>query len=581
MTQSKHMILREALRLTRPFWPTIAMSISIGMLGGLATTWLLATINAALNAPEGLTVPLLFRFAGLCVLSVVGGAVAGIGNSFVGQKIVAALRKDISARILRAPIATIEQRRPHRLLAILAGDIDTISAFTSSFSGYAVAFVVTISGLAYLFYLSPVVFMFATAAAGLGVAINVYSKRSLIRDFENVRNAHDDLQKQYRAITDGAKELRINRTRRAHVHGLSLSNAVDRIANLRTRAMRQFWIVDAATAMIFFALIGLLLVTQSLVGIDASVISSAMLVLLYIKGPINQLVGALPMFGQAEVALRRIAALTEDFADTELKLDDALEYGKSPVRSIELRDASYVFPPAEPGDDGFALGPINLTIEAGETLFIIGENGSGKTTLIKLLLGLYHPTSGALLFNGEPVRDTELDAYRQHFSAVFSDYFLFEGLLADDATSTTKAVEYLERMEIAHKVAIKDNGFSTIDLSTGQRKRLALIHAYIEQRPIVMLDEWAADQDPAFRRIYYTELLPELKAQGKTLIIVSHDDRYFEAADRVIRLECGKVTEDKRLTRPIGIATAAQVSSSTPVAEGMIVARNRLVQSVL
>jgi putative pyoverdin transport system ATP-binding/permease protein len=307
-------------------------------------------------------------------------------------------------------------------------------------------------------------------------------------------------------------------------------------------------------------LIGLLLVTQDLIGIDASVISSVILILLYIKGPINQLVGALPMFVQAEVALHHISALTEDLVDTDLALDDAQEYGRRPVTSIELRNVSYVFAPTEPADDGFALGPVNLTIEGGETLFIIGENGSGKTTLIKLLLGLYRPTSGTLLFNGEPVRDEELDSYRQHFSAVFSDYFLFENLLAEDASSGTTAVEYLERMEIAHKVALKDNNFSTIDLSTGQRKRLALIHAYIEQRPIIMLDEWAADQDPAFRRSYYTELLPELKAQGKTLIIVSHDDRYFEAADRVIRLESGKIAEDKRLIRHVGIATAAQVS---------------------
>ncbi len=561
MALTRRTILGEMLCLIGPFWPVIAFSAAIGTASGLATAWLLATINAGLNSPDGLTTPLVFRFVVLCTLSIGGSAVTGIGNSFMGQKIIAALRKDISARILRASIATIEQQRPHRLLAILTGDVDTVSNFTLNFSSYAVAFAVTVGCFVYLFCLSPGGFLLSVAATVLGIAINFYSKRNWIRDYESVRSAQDDLQKQYRAITDGAKELRVNRARRAHVHGLLLSSAVDRIADLRIRASRQFWITDATASAIFFVMIGFLLSFQRLFGIDPSVISGVIIVLLYIKGPINQLVAALPVFGQAEVSFRRIAALTQDLSETDLALDNTQEYGRCPVHSIELRDAFYLFAPTEPDREGFALGPINLRIDGGETLFIVGENGSGKTTLVKLLLGLYHPTSGALLFNGEPVHDTELDAYRQHFSAVFSDYFLFDSLLAEDGTPTKKAINYLERLEIAHKVAIKDDRFSTVDLSTGQRKRLALIHAYLERRPIMMFDEWAADQDPTFRRIYYTEMLPEMKAQGKTLIVISHDDRYFEAADRVIRLERGKIAEDKRRVQPVYGAAEMQVST--------------------
>ncbi len=539
---SRSGLFREVLHLLRPFWPITLFSTVMGTLGGLATAWLLATINTSLHSGDGVTISLLARFAGLCVLSVGGSAISGVGNSIIGQKVIAALRKDISARILRAPISAIEQQHSYRLMAVLTGDVDTVSAFTFNFAGYAVAFAIVLGSIAYLLILSPLVFLMVLAATVLGIGINIYAKRGWIKDYEGVRSAADDLQKQYRAIIDGAKELLLSRERRLRVHKLLLSGAADRIADLKTRAMRLFWIADAAGSAIFFVVIGLLLAAQHSLGLDASVISGTVLVLLYVKGPVEQIANGLPALGQAQVSFRRIAALSADFSAHEAALRE--QTGKTALlgRSIELRDVRYEFP------GGFALGPVNLTLHRGETLFIVGENGSGKTTLIKLLLGLYTPTSGQLLLDGEAVSEDRLDDYRQLFSAVFSDYFLFDDLLTDDEKLTAQANDYLDRLEIAHKVRVENGVFTTTDLSTGQRKRLALVHAYLEQRPVMMFDEWAADQDPTFRRVFYTELLPDLKRQGKTLIVVSHDDRYFEAADRVIRLEAGKIVEERTIT---------------------------------
>jgi putative ATP-binding cassette transporter len=535
--------LHQVLSLLRPFWAITVFATVVGTLSGLATAWLLATINEGLHAPDGISAGLLLRFAGLCAISVVGSTIAGIGNSVIGQRIIAALRKDISARVLRAPIATIEKRRSHRLLAVLTDDVDTVSAFTFNFSGYVIAFAIVFGGFAYLAVLSVGVFALALAAVGLGVAISRYSTRGWTRDYEQVRDRQDDLQKQYRAITDGAKELRLNKRRRARVHGTLLAKAADDIAALKIHAMRLFWAAEAISGAIFFLVIGLLLALRQDFAIDGAVISGAVLVLLYIKGPVDQVVACLPVLSEAQVAFRRIAALTSDFRDPDLSLDDSGTAALPPLRRIELRQASYAFPAGD-GSPGFTLGPIDLSIAAGQALFIIGENGSGKTTLIELLLGLYEPTSGTLLYNGAPLRRQQLDAYRQLFSAVFSDYFLFDDLVVGDGAAAADATDYLEHLELAHKVAIQDGAFTTTDLSTGQRKRLALIHAYLEQRPVMMFDEWAADQDPTFRRIFYTELLPALKQQGKSLIVVSHDDRYFDAADRIIRLHHGKLVED-------------------------------------
>jgi putative ATP-binding cassette transporter len=107
-----------------------------------------------------------------------------------------------------------------------------------------------------------------------------------------------------------------------------------------------------------------------------------------------------------------------------------------------------------------------------------------------------------------------------------------------------RAHEYLERLHLNHKVTIKDGVFSTTQLSQGQRKRLALLCAYIEDRPFYLFDEWASDQDPLFKEVFYTQLLPELRSLGKAVLVITHDDRYFGVADRLIKLDYGRIKGD-------------------------------------
>ncbi|WP_267548961.1 cyclic peptide export ABC transporter [Rhizobium rhizogenes] len=552
----RQVLLREFVRLLRPFLVLMVIATIIGIVGGLATAWLLSAINDGLHGDEGVTWQLLARFAALCAVSVGGTAIAGAVNSVVGQKIIAALRKDISARILRAPIASLEQQRAHRLMSVLTNDVDTVSAFTFNFSGYAIALAVIIGSFAYLLSLSVLVFLMAIVSLAVGILINIISRRVWIRDYQGVRVAQDELQKQYRAVIDGAKELKISRPRRIRVHGMLLSGAADNIAALKSRAMRLYWIADGAGAGVFFVVIGLLIAGRNMLGIDATVITGAVIVLLYVKGPVEQIASALPVFDQARIAFGRIAALSAEFAQHEPNIDmtypGVVVPGAPAIRSIELRGVSYDFS----GDTAasFALGPIDLTIHSGEMLFIVGENGSGKTTLVKLLLGLYTPQAGEILLDGEAVTPEGRDDYRQLFSTIFSDYYLFDDLAY--GALPEEAAPHLQRLGIAHKVSIDGDRFSTTDLSTGQRKRLALVQAWLERRPVIVTDEWAADQDPDFRRVFYEELLPEMKRQGRTLIVVSHDDRYFHVADRIIHMANGQIVVS-RLTQEEGAKEAA------------------------
>jgi putative ATP-binding cassette transporter len=196
-------------------------------------------------------------------------------------------------------------------------------------------------------------------------------------------------------------------------------------------------------------------------------------------------------------------------------------------------------------DDHFMLGPIDLTFRPGELVFLVGGNGSGKSTLAKVITGLYPPAGGEIRLNGRRIDEHNRDDYRQYFSAVFSDYFLFDRIVGVGGNGADeRARDYLVRLHLDHKVSIAEGEFSTTQLSQGQRKRLALLCAYLEDRPFYVFDEWASDQDPLFKEVFYTQLLPELRSRGKAVLVITHDDRYFGCADRLIRLDYGKITRE-------------------------------------
>jgi len=538
--------LHELTQILRPFWPLLLVSTVLGILGGLSITGLLATINHALHAEGGASRGVLLGFAGLCVMALLGSVISDIGTNYVGQHVIARLRKSLGLKILSAPIDQLERYRSHRLIPVLTHDVDTISDFAFAFAPLAVSASVTLGCLVYLVQLSPGMFLTTTLAILLGSVAQYYARARGIKGFFEARDLEDDLQKHYRSIAEGAKELRINRPRRQRLLSDSIEGTADSICRKQVSAINQFVVAKGVGSTLFFIVIGVALGFQAMwPSTSTATLSGFILVLLYMKGPLEHLLGTLPGISRAQVAFRRVAELSERFASPEPHLQDANDKPlPTQIDSIELRDVQYRYP-SEDGASGFAIGPVNLSMRKGEIVFIVGENGGGKTTLIKLLLGLYVPQSGSLLLDGKPVDETGRDDYRQLFTTVLSDFFLFEDLVQQGADVPPEAMVYLERLEIAHKVRIEDGRFSTLDLSTGQRKRLALLQAWTENRPVLVFDEWAADQDPTFRRIFYTELLPDLQRLGKTIVVISHDDRYFDAADTLLRIENGRLVQHR------------------------------------
>ncbi|WP_024619341.1 cyclic peptide export ABC transporter [Pseudomonas kilonensis] len=542
MSQPKRGVINELFTLLKPFRLIVIGAILLGMVGGLSVTVLLATINKVLHAESGLSHTVVGVFAGLCLLALVSSICSDIGTNYVGQKIIAKLRKELGEKVLSAPIQQIERYRSHRLIPVLTHDVDTISDFAFAFAPLAISLTVTLGCMGYLAMLSWPMFLMMVVAIIIGTVVQYIARGRGIKGFMEARDSEDELQKHYNAIAEGAKELRIHRPRRHRMFVSGIEHTADKICDTQIRSVNIFVIAKTFGSMLFFVVIGLALALQSLwPSADKAVMSGFVLVLLYMKGPLEHLIGTLPIVSRAQIAFRRIAELSEQFSSPEphLLLNDQGQ-PKTPVQTLELSNVTYSFPAVE-GATPFRLGPVNLKIDQGDIVFIVGENGCGKTTLIKLLLGLYAPQQGEIRLNDHAVTAVTRDDYRQLFTTIFADYYLFDDIVQGDTHIPDDANQYLQRLEIAHKVSVRDGAFTTTDLSTGQRKRLALVNAWLEERPVLVFDEWAADQDPTFRRIFYTELLPDLKRLGKTIIVISHDDRYFDVADQLVRMEAGRV----------------------------------------
>jgi putative ATP-binding cassette transporter len=295
----------------------------------------------------------------------------------------------------------------------------------------------------------------------------------------------------------------------------------------------------------FFAIGFVLFVLPKLLTLSPQALAGYILTFTYLMTPMDDIVNNFPVISRANISFLKIESLGLSLAD-RAEVSTAPAAIASDWHRLELKAVTYPYG-NEQDDSSFTLGPIDLVFQPGELVFMVGGNGSGKSTLAKLITGLYIPETGEILLDGQPITNENREWYRQHFAVVFSDFYLFERLLGvDRGNGGAIAQDYLKQLRLDHKVTIADGRFSTTALSQGQRKRLALLTAYLEDRPIYLFDEWAADQDPIFKEFFYTELLSKLKAKEKTVLVISHDDHYFHLGDRIIKLDQGQVEYDKK-----------------------------------
>jgi cyclic peptide transporter len=279
-------------------------------------------------------------------------------------------------------------------------------------------------------------------------------------------------------------------------------------------------------------------------AIEPFVITNFIIILLYLIAPINEILQAIPAVMQFKVAWKRIRQFLKEIPAGAGINASPPEFRAVKIDTFRVEGIKFTYKD-ESEQDGFTVGPIDLEVRGGQILFIIGGNGGGKTTLAKLLCGLYEPDEGRVLIDNDAVRGIRLSEY---FSAVFSPVYLFEKIYNVDLSGKQGIIrEYLKILKLENKVEIDGNKYSTINLSGGQRKRLALLQCYLEDSPIYLFDEWAADQDPEYRNFFYRTLLPEMKRSGKIVIAITHDDHYFDVADMVLEVKDGQIRQRQHL----------------------------------
>jgi putative pyoverdin transport system ATP-binding/permease protein len=558
-------LLAYLLRLSKdiPYARVSIVLIAVaGAVSGIASTGMMALITQSLTRQGTSGAVLPWLFLALCV--------ALPSFRFLSQKLLidltqrslVKLRLRLTRAILGAPLRHLEKVGPHRLLATLTNDINVIVDSISAIPLLLMHMTIVVSCLIYLGWLSRPVLLEVFGFIVLGV---ITYQLPVLRAFAHLklaRDLYDSLVKQIRALTEGTKELKMHRGRRQ-----AFVREVERSALAFQEENRAGSIIFAGAASwgqaLVYMVLGLLVYAlPRFQHTDLRTLLSFTVILFQLMGPLEVLMNTLPQLGRASVSARNVDEM--GFAlESENREREAA--GERPVTPdwgrLELCGVTHSYR-RENAEESFLLGPIDLAFEPGELVFLVGGNGSGKTTLAKLILGLYAPEAGEVRLAGEPIGDDNREEYREHFSVVFSDFFVFEKLLGLDADALDDdARQYLRRLLLEQKVQVRDGVLSTIDLSQGQRKRLALMTAYLEDRPIYLFDEWAADQDPVFKEVFYLILLPELKSRGKTVFVISHDDHYFHVADRILKLDYGKIESDLPATVWTAAAAAGPVSA--------------------
>jgi putative ATP-binding cassette transporter len=522
---------------------SVAFAMAVGFAGGAASAGLIALIQHALAA--GATTALVAAFAGLCAVVLITKIVSQALLIRLGHQAVHDLYLHLSRRVLAVPLRALEEFGPHRVLALLTEDVPAIANALLGISILGINVAILFCCLAYLAWLSPAVFAGLMASLVVGAATYLWAVGHANRYLKRAREGQDELLHHFRGLTEGAKELKLHRPRRLGFLTQLLEPTCDRLRDDLDTGMIVYAAAASWGQLLFFVAIALVLFAlPGWIALDAGTLAGAVLTTLYTASPLEAIMGWLPAIGQARVSLRKVDDATALGGEAHAA-DEAVALPEPTGRAvIELAGVTHTYH-REGEDGGFLLGPIDLTLRPGEVVFLVGGNGSGKTTLAKVLAGLYAPEAGEVRLNGRPVTAADREAYRQHFAAVFADFYLFERLVGLGRPDLdAQAAHYLRHLRLDKKVTVRGGAFSTTELSQGQRKRLALLTAYLEDRPVYLFDEWAADQDPVFKKVFYTQLLPELKARGKAVLVISHDERYFGVADRVVRLDYGKLAPD-------------------------------------
>ncbi len=513
----------------------------MAVLSGATNAAILVVVNKAVEdtANGSHTTQLLLLFAIVFALYLLTRRYVLIVTAKEIEQVLHKIRVRIADQIRKADLLKLEGIGRSEIFSVMQRETATIShARVPSVLAIQASILFFFSDI-YLFWLSAPAFVVFNGLVFTGIWASMKRRRQLSAQLKHSLASSNKLFDTLIYVLDGFKEVRINTARNEDIFE-RIRQRSDLATASTTQAEIEFSnLAVFSQATFHLSLASMVFLLPELAPGYHDVAVKVVAAFLFIMGPLFQIVNTFPELLKAEAA-----AITVD--RMEQRLADAVSERETDVppissfRELKLEDLEFRF--ADPKvSHPFTVGPINLTVKAGETLFLAGGNGSGKSTLLKLLIALYRPHSGCLKVDDVVIDASNEEAYQNLFSIIFSDFYLFDQLYGIPDADEDKVNALIDDLGLTGKTRLVDGEFETLDLSTGQRKRLALLVSMMEDKPICVYDEWAAEQDPSFRKRFYREILPELKAQGKTIIAVTHDDKYFDAADQLLQMDEGKL----------------------------------------
>lgn len=517
---------------------TFFLALVVSILAGVSSTYVIRLIHQYINGGLGESHVFFTEF----ILSVLSFGVFGVLSSYfislLTQAMIFDLRIELSKKILNASFQKTE-RKLDKILPVLSADINFVSASMNRLPPVVTGLATAVGCLIYLFYLSWQLTLGCMVIFSVGFLINYLALPYLKKYSEKARNEWDKIHKDFEGIVMGMKELKLNQGHRENFIHTSLEPNCLKERQYRVKEETLYAVSARVVEVILFMGIGVFIYAiDYMPAVTKESFGDYLLVLLFTVAPLATVSGFLKHIKRTQISLSKIEqigiSLEVESTTQEVRVDlSSWKPMSQPLFCFINVEFNYG------ADESFSIGPLNMEVNRGEIVYIVGGNGSGKTTFIKLLTGLYQATRGEIRFKNQQIDDVLLDFYRKHFAGVFTDYHLFDDLQHISDQMLGKAEGLLQQLEIDHKVKVVDRKISTTRLSYGQRKRLAMMIAILEDKEVYIFDEWAANQDPYFKEIFYTSLLPQLKQAGKTIVAISHDEKYFDLADSVFKMDEG------------------------------------------
>lgn len=521
----------------------------ITAISGLSSTASLALINnAAQNTnTDNISVSQVLMF--LAVLGIFSFSFKYIlieGINII-EEILHNIRSRLSDKIRRTDLQNAESIGKATIYNCMTQEISMVSQMSIYLIQALQSAVLLVFITLYVAILSKVAVILVVILVAIGFFVLRQKDKLVLGKLQDANRADIRYFMTLTDILDGLKEIKLNRKKSSDlfdVHG----KISDNVKSLKMDTGHLFAKnMVFSQSFIFLTLGAIVFVLPQFQGTFSDGVLSTTTAMLFAIGPLGSLISTLPYYEKVNLSVKNIFNLEKEL-DMKVNQNEIQPENDNccftDFKKIVIDNLYFEYAKGHQRDS-FSVGPFNLELYRGETVFIIGGNGSGKTTMLKALTMLYKANSGSIYVDDKLVDDSNFHDYRELYTAIFNDFHLFEKLYGIKNIKPEKVKELLKLMRIDGKTDFCDNGFTELNLSTGQKKRLALIVSFLEDKPVYIFDEWAADQDPTFKDFFYNDLLKKLKAEDKTVIAVSHDDRYFHLADRIIKLDYGKLIQEK------------------------------------